>query len=70
MNEPTSARYSGEPFLVHDPRVAVLERLADAYERHSKAEEDARKRGKHEAAYEHHGAILLLTRMCKEAERR
>ena len=43
--------------------------LAVAYDRHSKAEEKDRARGRHKDAYEHHGAILLLTRMCKEAER-
>lgn len=52
-----------------DARVAVLDQLAEAYKRHSDAEEEAREQGKNEAAYEHHGAILLLTRMCKEAER-
>jgi hypothetical protein len=51
-----------------DARVAVLDQLAAAYDRHSKAEEDDRESGRHKAAYEHHGAILLLTRMCKEAE--
>ena len=69
MTEPTSARYSGEPVTI-DARVAVLDQLAAAYDRHSRAEEDARTKGWSQAAYEHHGAILLLTRMCKEAEAR
>lgn len=67
MTEPRRIRTS-EP--TSDARVAVLDQLALAYEHHSRAEEDARQRGQHEAAYEHHGAILLLTRMCKEAEAR
>lgn len=68
MTEPTSARYSGEP-VTSDARVAVLDQLAKAYESHSRAEDDARKRGKSETADRHHKAILRLTRMCKEAER-
>ena len=66
------ARFSGDPdirSLGNDARVAVLDQLAQAYDRHSRAEEDARAKGWSQAAYEHHGAILLLTRMCKEAER-
>lgn len=53
-----------------DARVAVLDQLAEAYTRHSKAEEDARAKGDDEAAADHHTAILRLTGMCKEAERR
>ena len=66
MTEPRRIRTS-EP--TSSARVAVLDQLAQAYDRHSRAEEDARAKGWSQAAYEHHGAILLLTRMCKEAER-
>lgn len=57
------------PKAVSDARTAVLDQLADAFERHVQAEQDARAEGRHQAAYEHHGAVLLLDRMCKEAER-
>lgn len=67
MTEPRRIRTS-EP-ASSDAQAAVLDQLAAAYERHSRAEDDARRQGQHSAAYEHHGAVLLLTRMCKEAER-